>query len=238
MKAKTLIWLAIFAVSMGYFEAAVVVYIRDIIYPEGFNFPLQPISKHLATTEIFREVFSLLMLLSVGVMTGKNKMERFASFMFAFAVWDIFYYVFLKLLLGWPESLFTMDVLFLLPIVWVGPVICPLILSVLMVILALMIIKHPAGSGKVSLKAYELFFLITGSLTVIVSFMLDYSLFVVRQYSIINIWSVPMKDLFDLSLLYYPAKFHWAVFWAGVGLIVSGIVCVGNGMRVEKNCRV
>jgi hypothetical protein len=237
MKGKTLIWLTVFAVSMGYFEAAVVVYIREILYPEGFDFPLQPIVKHLATTEVFREVFSLLMLLSVAFITGKNNMERFASFMLSFAVWDIFYYVFLKLLLNWPESLFTMDVLFLIPIVWIGPVICPIILSALMIILALMIIKYPSGSKHASLKWHEWCLLITGSLTVIVSFMLDFFLFVVRQHAVIHIWSVPMHDLFDLSLLYYPEKFHWAVFWVGVGLIAAGIVSVGYGMKVEKNVR-
>lgn len=238
MNTKTLIWLTIFAVSMGYFEAAVVVYIREILYPEGFNFPLQPIVKHLATTEIFRELFSLLMLLSVAVIAGKNKMERFASFMLSFAVWDIFYYVFLKLLLNWPESLFTMDVLFLIPMVWIGPVICPLILSSMMIILALMIIKHPKGSNKVTLKGHEWLLLITGSITVIVSFMLDYYLFAVRQNSAKSIWSVPMTDLFDFSLVYFPERFYWTVFWLGVGLIVSGIISFGYGMKAEKNSRV
>ena len=34
--------LLLYAVAMGYLEAAVVVYLRAIYYPEGFSFPLKP----------------------------------------------------------------------------------------------------------------------------------------------------------------------------------------------------
>jgi hypothetical protein len=40
-------------------------------------------------------------------------------------LWDIFYYVGLKTLLGWPPSLFTWDVLFLIPVPWSAPVLAP-----------------------------------------------------------------------------------------------------------------
>ena len=127
MKTKTIIWVTIFAIAMGFFESAIVIYLRQIVYPDGFSFPLQPIPESLATTEILREAFSLLMLLSVGILTGESTITRFAYFIFSFALWDIFYYIFLKLLINWPESLFTMDILFLLPVTWIGPVITPVI---------------------------------------------------------------------------------------------------------------
>jgi len=114
MKPKTIFWVTVFAVSMGFFESAIVIYLREMIYPDGFAFPLQPVERRLATTEILREAFSLLMLLSVGILTGKSTTTRFAYFLYSFAVWDIFYYIFLKILINWPESLMTMDILFLL----------------------------------------------------------------------------------------------------------------------------
>ncbi|HNU62716.1 MAG TPA: hypothetical protein PKL04_11005, partial [Methanofastidiosum sp.] len=104
MKTKTIIWVTIFAIAMGFFESAIVIYLRQIVYPDGFSFPLQPIPESLATTEILREAFSLLMLLSVGILTGESTITRFAYFIFSFALWDIFYYIFLKLLINWPES--------------------------------------------------------------------------------------------------------------------------------------
>jgi hypothetical protein len=72
------------------------------LYPGGFSFPLSPIPERLAITELLRELATLVMLAGVGVVAGRNFPERFAWFIFSFGVWDIFYYVFLKLLIGWP----------------------------------------------------------------------------------------------------------------------------------------
>ncbi|MBK6833902.1 MAG: hypothetical protein IPG89_06345 [Bacteroidetes bacterium] len=65
------------------------------------------------------------MLVGAGIIAGKTRLTRFAYFIIAFAIWDIFYYVFLYVLLQWPESLFTWDILFLVPVPWTGPVIAP-----------------------------------------------------------------------------------------------------------------
>jgi hypothetical protein len=72
MKPKTIFWLTVFAVSMGFFESAIVIYLREIIYPNGFAFPLQPVERRLATTEILREAFSLLMLLLVFLQANQR----------------------------------------------------------------------------------------------------------------------------------------------------------------------
>ena len=115
-KHNTLVWITIFAVCMGIFESAIVIYIRELYYPSGFGFPLVPIEPKIAITELLRELASLFMLLSVGVLVGKNLSQRFAWFIYTFAVWDIVYYVFLYLILQWPESLLTWDILFLIPV--------------------------------------------------------------------------------------------------------------------------
>ncbi len=80
------------------------------------------------------------MLASVGIAAERNNIQRFTYFIISFAVWDIFYYVFLKLFLNWPESLLTWNILFLIPVTWVGPVIAPVILSALMIVLGLMLL--------------------------------------------------------------------------------------------------
>jgi len=223
MKLKTILWITVFAVSMGYFESAIVIYLRQIVYPGGFAFPLQSIDKDLATTEIIREAFSLLMLLSVSFLTGKSTITRFAYFLFSFAVWDIFYYIFLKVLINWPEFLMTMDILFLLPVIWIGPVIAPLILSFIMTIFALLMLYFSSCHEHVQLKPSELLILILGALIIIISFTADYMIFILNHYSFDQIWSLPTKSLFKLSVEYYPENFYWSIFWLGVIIILTGI---------------
>ena len=55
--------------------------------------------------------------------------------------WDIFYYVFLKATIGWPSSIFEYDVLFLIPYPWIGPVIAPSLVALLMIIIGVSIIR-------------------------------------------------------------------------------------------------
>lgn len=128
--SRKLIWAGLFAVTMGYFEASVVEYLRELYYPGGFEFPLHDVSPRLLMVELGRETASILMLLSVAVLTGSNFIDRFACFSFGFGVWDISYYLFLKLFEGWPSSLATTDILFLIPAPWIGPVWAPVLVSV------------------------------------------------------------------------------------------------------------
>ncbi|PIV62402.1 MAG: hypothetical protein COS14_02175, partial [Bacteroidetes bacterium CG02_land_8_20_14_3_00_31_25] len=137
---KRLLWLTLFSIAMGLLESAVVIYLRELYYPDGFVFPLQIVSRTVAITEFFRELATLIMLMAVGYLTGKNLNQRFACFIYSFAIWDIFYYVFLYFIIGWPSSFLTWDVLFLLPTMWTGPVIAPIITSLNMILLALLIL--------------------------------------------------------------------------------------------------
>ncbi|UPT76606.1 hypothetical protein MN086_06000 [Sulfurovum sp. XGS-02] len=128
--SKQLLWLIVWGIVFGYMESAVVVYLREIYYPEGFAFPLVRIEDHILLTELLREAATLLILWTT-VSLAYNKMQsRFAAFFLLFGLWDIFYYIFLKLLLHWPESLNTWDILFLIPAPWVGPVWAPVLVSI------------------------------------------------------------------------------------------------------------
>ena len=51
-----------------------------------------------------------------------------------FGVWDLFYYLWLKVLIGWPRTWLEWDVLFLIPAVWLGPWICPAAIALLFVV--------------------------------------------------------------------------------------------------------
>ena len=81
-----------------------------------------------------REAATLVMLLGVAMLAGTDRWDRIALFCIAFGVWDIAYYVWLWVFLRWPPSLLTWDVLFLIPVPWVGPVVAPVIVSVVMIV--------------------------------------------------------------------------------------------------------
>lgn len=219
MKRNTrhiILWVLIFSIAMGMLESAVVVYLREIYYPNGFSFPLQKIQGHIAATEIIREAATLIMLLCIGFLAGKSFVERFAYFMLSFAIWDIFYYVFLKLLLNWPESLMTWDILFLLPVPWVGPVNAPILLSVLMIVFAGLIIYFSNKLESIRISKKEWFLLILGSLIIIMSFCLDYSANILKHYSIADILTLTNRDsLLSYSSTYIPIRFVWWPFLLG-----------------------
>lgn len=145
----TILLVTLFAIAMGYLEAAVVVYLRALYYPNGFVVPIklrfpyirfaripqfeERIPRNILLTEIGREVATIVMLASLAILVGDSYLQELGVFLLAFGVWDIFYYVFLKLLLGWPKSLDTLDVLFLIPVPWIGPVWLPVCISAMMV---------------------------------------------------------------------------------------------------------
>jgi hypothetical protein len=134
-------WLALFGVAFGYLEAAVVVYLRAIYYPEGFTFPLVLAEMEIAFVELGRELATLLMLLGIAGLAARSAWGRFGAFAVAFGVWDLVYYLALEITLGWPESLATWDVLFLLPGIWTGPVWSAGVIAVFLVVCGAWIMK-------------------------------------------------------------------------------------------------
>lgn len=137
---RTSVWVSVFAISFALVEAAVVVYLRGLYYPEGFAFPLKAFDTQFLTVEISREIATIVMLVAVGILAGTRRWERFGYFMIAFGVWDIFYYVWLKLWLDWPSSIVDWDVLFLIPLPWIGPVLAPVIIALLMTTCGILIL--------------------------------------------------------------------------------------------------
>ncbi len=219
---KTILWVTLFSIAMGLLECAVVVYLRELYYPEGFSFPLKTMSTRLALTEILRETATLIMLVSLGILAGRTKTEKFGYFIYSFAIWDIFYYVFLKAILGWPESLFIWDILFLLPTTWVGPVIAPVLLSLAMIILTLAIVYFTNKNSDTTLKNHEWWLLITGSVVCIISFTLEYSQYILKEFSLVSVFA-PSEKLMNYAIRFVPVKFPWLIFWIGFVIILFGI---------------
>lgn len=172
MRSKFIL-LTLYASAMGYLEAAVVVYLRHIYYPSGFTFPIVAPIGSLARIELAREAATILMILAVSWLSGKRAWDRFAAFMYVFGLWDIAYYLGLRITLGWPESLATWDLLFLIPAPWIAPIWAPALIAVLLMASA-MGIWHLARRGaepRIGFRGWSV--LIGAGLLVIWSFLLD-----------------------------------------------------------------
>jgi len=134
----------LFGLAMAWMESATVAYLRmlvDRVNPYQTR-PL-PLHPELASTEVVRELATMVMLFTVGWLAGRDWRTRLSYSLIAFGVWDIFYYVFLAVIVGWPKSVMDWDVLFLIPLPWWGPVIAPAIIALLMIIGGTMVTQFP-----------------------------------------------------------------------------------------------
>lgn len=224
--------LTVFGIAMGFLEAAVVVYLRDLFYPEGFAFPLKPMSLHALSTEYLREIATIVMLFCVSIFGGRNAYERFSIFLYSFGIWDIFYYLWLKVLLDWPPSLFTYDILFLIPVVWVAPVLAPVICSITMIGIAGFIFSVTQKGYDVVIRAHQRVLLITGVFLMFSTFVWDFSGIILRGGFIGTFWTLSADPAFHKIVAeYVPTSFQWPLFAAGEFLIVISLVSFGKGMN-------
>ncbi len=200
MNKSLLITLAIFSIAMAYLETTVVVYLRLLYYPGGFTFPIRLIPNGPALIELGREAATIVMLFSIAFAAGKGFWRRLAYFMFIFGVWDIFYYVWLKVLLNWPESLLTWDLLFLIPLPWSSPVLAPVLVSLAMIISAIIILKLDCEGLKISFSKLDWFLEVLAALIIIGSFLLN------------------AKKIITLQA---PQTYRWEIFFIGLGLGIA-----------------
>jgi hypothetical protein len=220
--------LFLFATTFGYLEAAVVSYLRVLheparrhFYPDRVPaelFPLltleqlrmaAPEQQKTLLVEIGREAATILMLASIALAVSRNGRQWTATFAIAFGVWDIVFYACLKLLLGWPASLFTWDILFLIPAPWVGPVIAPVLVSLAMITAGIRCLRLEAAGRPLHIGVWNGAGIVLGALVVILSFTLDY------------------RNILAGGI---PHPFHWGVFGAGMAL---GLVSYGRAAELK-----
>jgi hypothetical protein len=228
-------WLTVYSIAMGFLESAVVVYLREILYPAGFDFPMKAIPSALLIPEIIREAATLIMLLAVGILAGRNHKERFAWFIFCFGIWDIFYYVFLKCMIGWPDSLFTWDILFLIPVAWTGPVLAPVIVSLIMIALAVILIESAERKPIKRVRQLSVALIGAGAILVFIAFIWDYMSFIIK---ITPGGRLPEKVMSPagagLLFQYVPDHFNWLLFFVGIAFLVFGMIMLYFGNREKQ----
>jgi hypothetical protein len=194
------ITVVLYAVAMAYLESAVVVYLqRAVALTPGRLFPISgpDVVGNFAGIEVGREFATLVMLVAIGGLAGRHWTDRLAWTAVAFGVWDIFYYVWLWVFIGWPGSPNTWDLLFLIPVPWAGPVWAPCLVSLALVGAGLAAAAasragHPPRVGPLQAAGA-----VAGGLLVVVSFVAN------------------DPALLDGGL---PGWYPWPIFAAGMGL--------------------
>ena len=220
-------WLAVaaFAIAMAWLESATVYYLRtlvDRIEPYQPN-PL-PIQGTLGQVELVREAATLLMLLILGMLAGKTWRARWGYSAVAFGIWDISYYVFLRVMCGWPRSVFDWDVLFLLPLPWWGPVLAPVSIAVLMIVWGT-IVSLPRERLLLTRAAATIWCLSTTGITLALYIFMADSL---RQ----------LPQLKSGMVYVLPTAFNWPVFSAALVLMAAPLIAAGVRPASNGFCKV
>jgi len=185
---RIVIGLFLFGISFGYVEAAVVIYLRALYEPlrqrltpgraPGDLFPLvdrdrmvaaAPETGRLLNVEVIREAATIIMLAAAAMLVAGERSLWLPAFSIAFGVWDVSFYLFLKLWIDWPASLLTWDLLFLLPVPWVAPVLAPVIVSFTIIGCGLAALYRP-----VYIQPPQWVGLILGGALVVLSFTWDF----------------------------------------------------------------
>jgi hypothetical protein len=220
---RRLVIVAVFAAAMAWVESAVVYYLRtmiDRIDPYQPN-PL-PIIGGLGPVEMVREAATMVMLLTVGILAGRTWRARFGYAAMAFGVWDIFYYVFLKVMCGWPHSLLDWDILFLLPIPWWGPILAPMLIALLMIVWGVLICLKENSPDEFRFGVRAWAFNLCGVVLALYVFMSD-ALRVANQGA-------------DALRNVLPAHFNWLLFATALCAMAAPIIQIIRP-RGSRRCR-
>jgi hypothetical protein len=168
-----IILIFIFTAAFAFVESAVVIYLRDIYYPGGFHFPIKRHYDLNLYVEIIREFATLVIMFTISTLLSRKFWEGFGYFIMIFGIWDIFFYIWLKAAINWPDSFFTPDILFLIPVPWIGPVLAPVLISLVMIVIGIDITRLFSKGYNVKPGLLHWALVLVGSFFLLYSFMSD-----------------------------------------------------------------
>lgn len=219
-QTSRLLVLVLFAIAMAHVEAALVVYLRELYYPDHprMIFPLRLLRPSHLGIEFARETATVVMILAVALLAERGVARVFAAFVFVFGLWDIFYYLWLKLMIGWPSGWLDWDVLFLIPWPWFGPWIAPALIALIFSLWGGWILcsDRPCRLTRAGLAIF-----VIGTLLALASFLLP------------GAGLLPQGP--DGFRGYQPDYFAWWLFVPGSLLMVIGLVLVRPSAAFEND---
>ena len=218
-RTRKLIYLTLFAIAMAQVEASVVVHLRSIYYPGNplEIFPLTLLTHRDLAIELVRELATVLMILSVALLTARGFTRVFAAFVYVFGLWDLFYYLWLKIMIGWPVSWFEWDVLFLIPWPWLGPWLAPALIALLFVIWGSWVL---ISSNEIRFTRNTSLLFIVGTLLALVAFLLP---------------ALPLLLEGEEAFRgYQPDDFRWSLFIPGYMLMAISLWRIVSDSHTSK----
>jgi hypothetical protein len=212
--SKKICMIFLFSVAMAMLEAAVVIYLRIIFFPSHFHIQSSGVPSVIMGTELSRELATIIMLSCIGYFVGHNKTSRFAWFLIAFAIWDIFYYIFLYLFLGWPSSILGWDILFLIPVPWYGPVLSPVLVSISLIMFGSVILYAQSKTFVLHTNLVERLMMVSGCTIILFTYTYDF----IRH-------ALERNISFGFAFASFtPDNYNWTLFGVGFSLIILSIL--------------
>lgn len=194
---------------MAYVETALVVYLRALYYPDDplAIFPLRLLSAADLRLELLREMATLVMILCVAVLAENGRTRIFTAFLYVFGLWDIFYYAWLKVAIGWPVNWLEWDVLFLIPWPWLSPWIAPAAVALLFAVWGTWVL---AMNTRFHLTLVSVVLFVSGASLVLAAFLQP---------------GFPLLAKGAEGFRHYqPGVFWWGVFIPGYLLMLAGLI--------------
>ncbi len=210
-------WVSAFSIAMAFLEAAVVVYLRRVYGITDLILQVPPFDARIAAIEVGRELATLVMLLSIGWIAGETFQSKAGFAFITFGLWDIFYYIWLRVFIGWPQSILEPDLLFLIPLPWWGPVLSPVLIALLMVTGGIIAVIKTEKRQALHIDAWFWVCLISGVLILLYTFMAD----------ALMVFPADASTLSGLK----PSQFNWPVYFLGFGLGVIALWRMMVGRR-------
>ncbi len=210
-------WIIILSIAMAYLEAAIVVYLRRLFGIGDLILQVPPFDQQIALIELGRELATLIMLLAIGWIAGHNIQSRLSYTLIAFGVWDIFYYLWLNVFIGWPKSFLDPDLLFLIPLPWWGPVLSPVLISILMITGGVVVLSENENNIPVHFPLSFWIPLLLGVVLMLYSFMAD----------AIHMLPASTAALNDLR----PTEFNWPAYLIGWALASAAVLQLITGHK-------
>ncbi len=206
---KKLFPLLILGIAFGIVEGSVVIYMRPLFSPANdFSLILlQPeilneVQMIALKTEIGREIATLFLLGAAAAIAARSFLYWASYFVFTFAVWDITYYVWLAMRIGWPGSLMDWDILFLVPVMWLAPVIVPCIISLIGILVSMLVIRTLDVCGTVRPRPQHW-------MPVVLALVL---------------WQVSFVNNTAAGMNQFPESYSWWLFITGIVLVLVATV--------------
>lgn len=132
-----------FAFAMGFAEAAVIIFLKRLYFPDGWRAPFHPIPPDALLLEQAREAATLVALGAVAFAGRPGAREGVARALWMLGLFDLTYYGWLRALTAFPRALADLDIVFLLPRAWIAPVWVPVLGSLAAMAVALVLHVRP-----------------------------------------------------------------------------------------------